>query len=398
MNILFLSRWFPYPPGNGSKLRIYNLLRGLARQHTVNLLSFADEPVAAADVQVMQSICASVQVVPWAGFNPTSSRARAGFLSLTPRSMLDTFSPEMDHRIRQTLLDSRIELVVASQIDMAAYADSFRDYPALFEEVEIGVLYDQFQQANSLLGRARYGLTWAKYRRYLRRLMRNFNYSTVASEQERQLVRRVLPDTGRVRVMPNCINLADYSAVAEPEQAHTLIYTGAFSYFANYQAMTWFVGQVYPRIKADVPATRLVITGNHADRPLPPAPDVTLTGFVDDVRPCIASAAVSLAPIWHGGGTRLKILEAMALGTSVVATSKGAEGLDVKPDEHLLIADTPTEFAAAVVRLLRDESLRQRLAENAFQRVRQKYDWAALMPEFLELVQTCANGNDHRND
>jgi len=398
MNILFLSRWFPYPPGNGSKLRIYNLLRGLARQHTVNLLSFADEPVAASDVQVMQSICESVQVVPWTGFTPTSSRARAGFLSLTPRSMLDTFSPEMDHRIRQTLLDNRIDLVIASQIDMAAYADSFRDYPALFEEVEIGVLYDQFQQAGSLLGRARYGLTWAKYRRYLRRLMRNFSYSTVASEQERQLLHRVLPDTGRVQVMPNCINLADYSAVAELEQAHTLIYTGAFSYFANYQAMTWFVGQVYPRIKADVPAARLVITGNHADRPLPPAPDVTLTGFVDDVRPYIASAAVSLAPIWHGGGTRLKILEAMALRTPVVATSKGAEGLDVTHREHLLIADSPTEFAAAVVRLLGDESLRERLAENAFQRVRQKYDWAALMPEFLELVQTCGNGNSRRND
>lgn len=398
MNILFLSRWFPYPPGNGSKLRIYNLLRGLARQHTVNLLSFADEPVTATAMETMATICRSVRVVPWQGFNPVSRQARAGFLSLTPRSIIDTFSPEMDRLIRQTLIDQRIELVIASQIDMAAYAASFRGYPALFEEAEIGVLYDQFRQAESLRSRARFGLTWAKHRRYLRRLMRNFAGSTVASVQEQALLQRVLPDTQSVRVVPNCLNLADYAAVDVPKQPDTLIYTGAFSYFANHQAMVWFVGEVYPHIKAEVPAARLVITGNHADRPLPPAPDVTLTGFVDDVRPYIASAAVSLAPIWHGGGTRLKILEAMALGTPVVATSKGAEGLDVCHEEHLLIADTPARFAAAVVRLLQDQSLRVRLAQNARQLVRQKYDWAATMPQFLKLVQTCANGNGHRND
>jgi glycosyltransferase involved in cell wall biosynthesis len=398
MNILFLSRWFPYPPGNGSKLRIYNLLRGLAGQHHVTLLSFADEPVSAADVQAMQQICGAVQVVPWQGFNPESPRARLGFFSITPRSVIDTFSPEMDQRIRQTLADNPIDLVIASQIDMAAYADSFHGYPALFEEAEVGVLYDQFHQAASWQSWARHGLTWTKHRRYLNRLMQSFVGSTVASEQEQQLLQQVLSNTPAVSVTPNCINLPDYTAVNEPEQADTLIYTGAFSYFANHQAMVWFVGQVYPRIKAEIPAARLVITGNHADRPLPSAPDVTLTGFVDDVRPYIASAAISLAPIWHGGGTRLKILEAMALRTPVVATSKGAEGLAVTPEEHLLIADTPADFSAAVVRLLQDKSLRERLAENAFQLVSQKYDWAAMMPQFLNLVQNCASGNGHHDD
>jgi len=107
---------------------------------------------------------------------------------------------------------------------------------------------------------------------------------------------------------------------------------------------------------------------------------------VEDVKSLIASSKASIAPIFSGGGTRLKILEAMAIGTPVVATSKGAEGLDVKSGEHLLMADTSEEFAAASVQILRDSELRYRLAENAFQLVSSRYDWAAVMPGFLALL------------
>ncbi len=100
----------------------------------------------------------------------------------------------------------------------------------------------------------------------------------------------------------------------------------------------------------------------------------------------IASSWASLAPIWQGGGTRLKILEAMALRTPVVATSKGAEGLDTKHDEHLLIADSPADFSEQVIRLIQEPQLRQRLADNAYDLVREKYDWAVVMPRFLNLI------------
>jgi glycosyltransferase involved in cell wall biosynthesis len=124
--------------------------------------------------------------------------------------------------------------------------------------------------------------------------------------------------------------------------------------------------------------------------PLPPANNVTLTGFVDDIRSWIASSCISLAPIFMGGGTRLKILEAMALRTPVVATSKGAEGLDVAHGKHLLLADTPQAFADAVVSLLRDPNLYQQIAENGYQLVAQKYDWPSITPHFLHLVERTA--------
>jgi glycosyltransferase involved in cell wall biosynthesis len=136
---------------------------------------------------------------------------------------------------------------------------------------------------------------------------------------------------------------------------------------------------------------RLVITGQPGERPLPPAENVTLTGFVGDVQPLLASAWISLAPIRLGGGTRLKILEAMSLGTPVVTTGKGAEGLAVRNGEHLLIADTPEAFAAAVLRLLKEPELHHQLADNACHLVSRKYDWVVVWPEFLRLVETVAH-------
>jgi glycosyltransferase involved in cell wall biosynthesis len=127
---------------------------------------------------------------------------------------------------------------------------------------------------------------------------------------------------------------------------------------------------------------------------LPPAENVTLTGFVADVRPLLAQAWCSLAPIREGGGTRLKVLEAMALRTPVVATTKGAEGLDVTHDVHLLLADTTDAFAAAVIRLLQEAGLRQRLADRAHQMVCEKFDWSATLPRFLDLVEWCATRRD----
>jgi len=391
VRILFLSGWYPYPPNNGSKLRILNLLRGLAQHHEVTLLSFADQPNIDLESRQLQSLCREVQVSPRKDFDPRSQRARLGFLSPTPRSVIDTFSEDMAQRIEQAVFLWDFDLVIASELGMAGYARHFQGLAALFEDVEVGVPYGQFAQATSAWRRTRYGLTWAKHRAYLSRLLPYFRACTVVSDQERVLLSAAVPGYQDIEVIPNCIDLAEYRDVHGSPQKNTLIFTGSFRYFANHDAMTWFLGEVYPRIQAGAPGVRLIITGDHADLPLPPADNVTLTGFVDDVRPLVAAAAVSLVPVRVGGGTRLKILEAMALHTPVVATAKGAEGLDVQHGDHLLIADAPEAFAEAVLRLLGDPDLRQRLSENGYQLVRERYDWAAVMPHFLNLVERAAS-------
>jgi glycosyltransferase involved in cell wall biosynthesis len=314
--------------------------------------------------------------------------------------LVDRYDPAMAALIEDTLRSQRFDLVIASQWYMADYYRPAWGLPAIFEEVELGLFQDMRRQAANPLKRLRHSLTNLKLSAFLSGFLPNFCACTVVSPGERSLLEQT---TGynRVEVLPNGVDVASYQGeFAAPAEAHGfpyLVYTGSFRYPPNYDAMRWFTGEVLPLVLARTPELRLLITGDHAGLPLPEieAPDgggraVRLTGFVPDVRPYVAAAAASLAPLRSGGGTRLKILEAMALRTPVIATSKGAEGLAVVPGKHLLVADTPQDYAAAVVRLLAEPALAAELADNAYALVRERYDWQALMPSFLAMVERCA--------
>ena len=384
--VLFLSRWLPYPPDNGSKLRIYNLLRGIAQAHTLDLISFYDPASEQPDSAALAQFCRQVTLVPYKPFDPHSRQARLGFFSLTPRSVQDTHSPELAQQIETAVTRHAYDLIIASQIDMAAYQPYFGSTPAIFEEAEVGVLYEQFTQATSPHDRLRYGLTWWKHRRYLADLLRRFRAGTVVSLPEKGLLETAVSTETPITVIPNGIDLAAYETVTETTVSGQLIFTGALTYQPNYESMVWFLEQVFPKVLARCPAARLLITGRHANRPLPASPNVTLTGFVPDIRPLVAQSWLSIAPIWQGGGTRLKILESMALRTPVVSTSKGAEGLAITPGTDILLADTADEFATAVVDLLHNQTQRQHLAQAAYELVANHYDWPVIMPHFLDLV------------
>lgn len=390
MRVLFLSSWFPYPPNNGSKLRIYNLLRGLATRHEVDLLTFDNGDVPGAPPE-LQELCTDIEVYPKPAYRPGSACAVAGFLSPRPRVLVDTFSRPLAEAIRHRAASGRYDLVIASEWATAAYCRHWGQVPALLEDLEMGMFHSG-RDAAGTLARFRNDLTLLKLRHYLRRLLPRFRACTVVSQEEAALARRFVPGFDRVEVVPNCVDLATYAVVDAPKRPDTLVFAGSFRYSTNYDAMRWFLAEVYPLIKAERPAASLTITGDHAGLPLPPAADVTRTGFVGDVRPLVASSSVSVVPIRAGGGTRLKILEAMALRTPVVATAKGAEGLEAVHGEHLLIADTPAEFAEAVLLLVRNATLRQRLTGNAHRLVAERYDWPRVMPRFLDLVDRVATG------
>lgn len=399
-HILFLSRWFPDPPSNGSKLRIFNLLRGLSQQHDITLLSFYDPAEDPGAARTLPDICRHVEAIPWKTYDPTTVKARLGALSPRPRFVVDTFSPQLDASLRRLLASRPFDAVIASQLDMAIYSDAFSPTPALFEEIEVATLYEQFKRATSTPARLRYGLTWFKHRRYLRRILKNFAAGTVVSEQEQRLLALAVPHF-RATVIPNGVDTAHYTGIHSTTMGNgnaaaknQLVYTGALTYDANYEAVTWFIEQILPIVRGSRPDVTLTITGKHGNRPLPAGDGVRLTGFVDDVRPLVAGAAISIAPILTGGGTRLKILEAMALGTPVISTSKGAEGLGATHGEHLLLADDPEQFAHSIVHLLEDPQKAKQLAANARCFVELEYDWRRIMPRFLDLVESVImNGN-----
>jgi polysaccharide biosynthesis protein PslH len=390
MHILFLSRWYPYPADNGSKLRILALIKGLATVHQVTLISYFAPESGNPDITGLQEYCARVIVVPRKDFEPDSLRARLGFFSLTPRSVLDTYSSEVESYIRAELSAQTYDVIIASQFDMAIYRSVFQGVPSIFEEAEVGVYYDRYVHAENMRQKIRNGLTWWKHSRYLAQLINQYTACTVVSDQEQQHLKNIVPEYQQVAVLPNCVDLASYHIDPSEPETGSLIYTGSFRYPPNYEAMLWFTEHVFPKILSREPNTRLIITGDDAGLPLSDNPNIQHVGHVKDIRPLVSNAWISLAPIHSGGGTRLKILEAMALGTPVVSTTKGAEGLDVISGKHVLIADTAEDFANACLELLSNQNLRTELAQNAYQLTRQKYDWQAVMPQFLNLVETTA--------
>ncbi len=385
MRILFLSRWRPWPTNNGSKLRIYNLLAALGRRHEVSLICFREADETEPDAAELREICSSVRSTPRKSFDPWSARSLTGFLHPTPRSVLDTRSDEMETLIQMELAGGEYDLVIASQIEMAAYASSFGSVPAVFEELELGVCYGRCANAASATSRLRNRLTWTKHKRFVQRLLPKFRVATVVSSAERDLAVDLGAAAADIEVVPNAVDLSRYDVVAQ-RNPETLVFTGSFAYEPNYRGMIWFLENVWPALAAKRPNLRVIVTGDHGGRTLPNPEAVTLTGYVDDVRPLVAGAVCAIVPLLEGGGTRLKILEAMASRTPVVSTSKGAEGLDAVSGEHLLLADQPAAFAEALETVLSSATLREKLSESAYRLVAERYDSQSVAERLLALV------------
>jgi glycosyltransferase involved in cell wall biosynthesis len=390
MKILFLSRWYPYPPDNGSKIRVLNLLRGLCEQHEVTLISFFNPEETLPGRNLPSPSLADVKTCPYREYEPRSPRALLGYLNVTPRYLVDTRRPEMEALIRRAIQKTRYDLVIASQVSMAVYCDCFQGIPAIFEEAELGLYRPRETRGTLKWSEVRRRLTWAKHRRFMARLLENFSLCTVVSEEERKLLALAAPGFKSVQVIPNSIDVGRYQQKSNGRVPGSLIFTGSLRYLPNYDAMKWFLYEIFPAIRAEMPEARLTITGDPGHRLLLPTPNVELTGRVRDVHSMVASSAVSLAPLRNGGGTRLKILESMALGTPVVATSKAAEGLQARDAEHLLIADTARDFAQAVLSLLRESELARNIAENALKLVQNRYDWRGVLSHFMSLVDQAA--------
>lgn len=394
MKILFCSRWFPYPPDNGSRIRIFNLIKQLSSRHEVDLISFTEENLEEEQLAGLRIYCRNIEVVPYKPYQPNGSKALLGFFSKRPRSVVDTYCVEMQELVNGAVHKNPYDVVIASQIDMAPYTDGLTNLPKIFEEVELTTLHEQFLNVSHPLKKLRNGLTWWKQANYTAGMLRDFNGCTVVSEAEREQVLQVSPNYHPIAVVPNGVDLAHHAADFGSPEVNTLIYSGALTYYANFDAVNFFLRDIFPLIQAKRPEVKLYITGRLDGVPvddLPRNDGVVFTGYLDDIRPKVAQSWVSVVPLRLGGGTRLKILESLALGTPVVATDKGAEGLDLVPGHDLLTANDPADFAAAVLRVLEEESLRATLSYNGRQ-VAKKYDWQVIGQSFCNFVEEVTRG------
>jgi glycosyltransferase involved in cell wall biosynthesis len=303
----------------------------------------------------------------------------------------------MTQAVRSILTSQPFDVVIASTQVMAAYAlQAPQPVTRVIEEHNSMTRWmeERYREQDSPVQRLRCWLSWRKTAHHEARLFGQFQLCTMVSDQDRQTTLCNMSGyRGRVEVVPNGVDCQHHRPGLAQPRPGTLVYNGALTYGANQDAMWYFLTEIFPGIRQQHPEARLTITGSTSGVDLSALAlnnSVQLTGYVDDVRVPVAEASVCVIPIRQGGGTRLKILEAMALGTPVVSTSKGAEGLYVTPGKDILIADKPIGFASEVVRLLQDCALRQRLAENARRLVEEHYDWSEIGRRFVDLVEEIA--------
>lgn len=390
-HLLFLSWWWPYPANNGAKIRIYNLLRHLAQHYNVTLLSFAEANEASAEqVAYLTTFCGHVEAIPKPQYNPGTLKSTLGYLSRWPRSLVDVYSTEMIERIKALHRSRSVDLLVASQFQTMRYLEVLPDVPSVLEELEITGFHNAVEQARSTPQRLRSQLTLTKFQQSIHRLMQSGSACTVVSAAEAEYVRQFVPPSARIEVVPNGVDtIANQPDKGVQPIPCSLIYTGAVTYNANYDAVAYFIHEVWPLVRTRYPQATFTVTGGTGTvdvTDLAATPGVTFSGYLPSVADAVRKHWAVVAPLRIGGGTRLKILEAMALGTPVISTSKGAEGLDIHDGKDIIIADTSTAFADAICRLFDDADLRTRVTDEGRALVERLYDWGALANRLIQLT------------
>ncbi|MBP7998979.1 MAG: glycosyltransferase [Chloroflexi bacterium] len=399
--ILLLTPQLPYPPHQGTSLRNWHILRGLAQTHRVSLLSFVEpeQTLAAAALQPLLAVCQELRTVPV----PQRSTA------IRLRQLLTSSLPDMAHRLhhpafvlalRQWLTETPFDIVQVEGIELA------RTIPVIRQiSPDSRVLFDDHNaetelQRRNLLTDVRKPTRWfaAAYsfiqtyrlRRYEQWAMQQSDWVVAVSEQDAHLLRLLAPDNP-ITVIPNSLDTAHgYLALTgRPALPFDLLFTGKMDYRPNVDAVLWFAEAVWPQIRAARPQTTWAIVGQKPHErlnKLAQEPGITVTGWVESVQPYLAGAQLFLMPFRVGSGTRLKLIEAMAAGKAIVSTTVGAEGFPLQSGRELILADGATALAQAVLRLLADEGERGRLGAAAYQ-FAQQYDWRVVVPRFNALYE-----------
>lgn len=394
MRAAVITPYLPWPADTGGKLRSYYLLKGLAERAEVDLYTVCyGTPPATTE---LEAFCRRVTVLP---LYPTPHREQLvrAWLDGRPRSVRyfqDAWSLEV---IRAKLISNPYDLLICDEICMATYLDRLHYHhrtPRLIMRQKIDYLHYQETAESRPWGPQRLldALEAKRLQRFEATMMPKFDGAVVCSAADAQVATQQGPNLD-VNIVVNGADVAYFTPQRAPDPKPTVLLLGTMHYQPNIDMVLYFFRTIYPRVRQTLPDLQVFIVGH-----LPPPeitrlgklPGVTVTGSVADVRPYMARSWVLAVPLRLGGGTRLKIVEAMAAALPVVSTTVGAEGLPELTAETVALADTPDAFAAALTRLLQDAARRTRQAQAARLIVQHHYSWQALSRKYAAFCDQLA--------
>jgi glycosyltransferase involved in cell wall biosynthesis len=402
MKILFVTPFLPSPPRFGGQRRLDGLMRGLAQRHEVSVLSFnRTDQWEHSSLAATRAYCKEVRTVP--NLDITNNREKR---TLQLRSLVSLHSYEHLLAARRRdfqaaldgmLRDTRYDVVQVEFVQMAAFQFGERGAtaPALIldeHNIEFDILRRTARSPGELPRFVYNAMNWRKLAREERSAWHRFDGISLTSRRDEELLRHDFPEA-RTAVIPNGVDVSEFSPTQGPGESDMILFFGAINYHPNHDGVTYFIDEIFPKLRLLRPNARFCILGPGARQSVldRQGNGVEVLGMVDDVGPYIDRASAVVVPLRIGGGTRLKIVEAMSKGKPVISTRLGAEGLDVVHDEHLLLADTPDNFAHEVARVLGDPSLAVRLGRAGRQLMEDKYSWRGIVNGLEKFYEDCLN-------
>lgn len=418
MHILILTQIIPYPPDAGPKVKTWHVLRYLAgRGHRLTLASFI-RPEEEQYVPTLRGICQAVHTVP-------IKRSRLGDVKYLMRSNLSgrPFLIERDdladmHAVVKRIVETeKVDVIHCDQLTMTLYglpyAGSGKPAGEFPDNTQPALIFDAHNAVWTIVERMRDNAPWylkpvagleaRRIKRYEGKVVREFDHTLTVTEPDRLALQEAVAFSANgvaaqhphYCVVPIAVDTHLLQPVTRQPGSLNIMTMGTLHYPPNADGIRWFAQDVFPLVRQQIPQATLTIVGKN-----PPADFlqlqerfpgfITVTGYVPDLTPYMEQAAVMVVAVRAGGGMRVRILEAFARGLPVVTTTIGLEGIDARPGEEVLVADTPQDFADSVVGLLKDEILQTNLAVKGRQLAEKSYDWQVILGKMDEIYQAIA--------
>jgi glycosyltransferase involved in cell wall biosynthesis len=392
MNLLWISQNVPYPPKTGVLQRNYNLLREASRFAEVYLLAILKRDILPGTYDLeealreLRKLCRHIEVVD---LPIESSRAilywvaLASLLTRDPLSVNWAKSSRMTQRLRTLLAKTQFDLVHLDTISLAAYRHELGLIPTMLNHhnIESHLLKRRTMFERNPFKRVYYALEGRKLERFEQSACAEVHMNFTVSGLDKERLRRIIP-SAQVEVISNGVDVEYFKPGPEPAVPGNLLMASGMNWFPNRDAVLYMCDDIWPLLSRRIPDLSWTVVGASPPQQLLDlaAQDkrISVTGFVDDVRPYLSQAEIYLCPMRDGGGTRVKILDALAMGKAIIATTMACEGIDVTPDRNVLIANTPEEFVEQVQRLHCNDTLRESLGREARSLAVDYYSWPVI--------------------
>lgn len=383
MKILILLPTHAFPADTGQRHRYAHLALYLAKRYKVALAYFTSAPEADETGKYRDAFAEVVRVKEHG-----SGVSLRQLLSSDPSDVARYRSPEMQAAVHRLTSVFSPDVIITGDPALSQFLESYSGVKVLDYICEATLQFERMRYLSTGVERLRWGLRKAKYTAFLRRIAAVYDLCLVNSIEDREALHAAAPKWQNVELVPNGLDLDAYPFQPVPPVPDTIIYPGSVNYDPNRDAVEWMARDILPRIRLQAPGVRFLVTGRvPANGNAPEAEGLEFTGYLSDVKPAIAGSWVCGVPLRLGaGGTRFKVLEALALGSALVSTAIGYEGVNVTDGENVMMAEDAGTFADRCIAVLKSPDLRQKLSRGGRRLIEDQYNWAILGQRLVDRI------------